>query len=662
MHVRETLTHGRKAAAGAPLGRLVAVALAAAAWCWGPVAAAQAPAASPATAPVPEATQEPAARAPAPAQGVQAAPPTSERCGDCHEGTLRRRVVHAAMQKTTCQSCHKAAPQRVGRCKSASTSAWVLTKPQGDLCRACHVESDLSSKFKVKHDFKGKCVDCHDTHSSDQPHLMKATGKKLCLSCHDVRAGRREVTSKIDITRKVVHAALEKRECQDCHEAGHGGQAPKFLKREQPELCYGCHKRQDQHKYTHTAVRQGECLECHDAHSSNLPALAKKPREEMCLGCHEVEPLLTRATKHAPVGEGRCLDCHESHGGEQPAFVSGVGKANCMKCHDPKAPQGKGAVTPAFRVDLQRKFVHAAMVKNDCNDCHEAGHGSDNPRLLRKSPTELCYNCHNRKDTAKFVHSAVRLGDCATCHLPHASDNKALLAKASVKETCFLCHQDDVTGRSVIHKPVAEGRCDECHAAHGAPHRYSLSRGDEKKTCYACHKPVDAGKVKHAALERYGCSGCHDPHGAGNRWLLGKKTNDLCAGCHPGQNDGRHVTPMVLAGHIIKGPTDPRRPDRELTCASCHNPHGSDHAKLFYLGDSGMESCAGCHGDKSGKNPGVKDVAWKAGQPRQVEGQGATGAGGGGGGGGGGSGSAASSLWPDVAARYATPAPAEPRR
>jgi predicted CXXCH cytochrome family protein len=119
---------------------------------------------------------------------------------------------------------------------------------------------------------------------------------------------------------------------------------------------------------------------------------------------------------------------------------------------------------------------------------------------------------------------------------------------------------------------------------------------------------------------------------------------------------------MVLAGHIIKGPVDPRRPDREFTCASCHNPHGSDHQKLFYLGDTGMESCAGCHGDKSGNNPGVKDVAWKASQPRDA-GSSATGAGGGGGGGGGGSGSAASSLWPDVAARYAAPAAApEPRR
>lgn len=599
-------------------------------------------AAATASAQAPDAGAEvaPPAGPPGPAAGSS---PTAEGCTGCHAALLQRKVVHAALQKTNCESCHRAAPNRVGRCKSTATSAWILSRPQGDLCKGCHVESELGAKFKVKHDFRGRCIECHDAHSSELPRLMRASGRRVCLGCHDVRAGRREVTHKIDLGKKVVHAALEKRECQDCHDSGHGGPTAKLLRREQPELCYGCHKRQDQFRYTHTAVRQGECLECHDVHSSDLPALGKKRREEVCLGCHEVEPLITRATKHAPVGEGRCLECHQAHGGERPFFVTGSGKDACLKCHGVDAPAGKGAVSPAFRVDLSRKFVHAAMLKNECGDCHDAGHASDNPRLLKKPPVDLCNGCHARKDSAKFVHSAVRVGDCAVCHLPHASDNKGLLAKGTSRELCFICHQDDVTGRAVVHRPVADGKCDECHASHGSPDRYALIRGDAKKTCYACHKPVDGGKVKHAALERYGCGGCHDPHGAGQRFLLAKKTNELCVSCHPAQSDGRHVTPMVLTGHVISGPTDPRRTDRELTCASCHNPHGSDHGKLFYVGDNGMESCAGCHGDKSGKNPALKDVSWKGrGQPEGAP----VGAGGGGGG-------AESSLWPEVAARYA---------
>jgi predicted CXXCH cytochrome family protein len=138
---------------------------------------------------------------------------------------------------------------------------------------------------------------------------------------------------------------------------------------------------------------------------------------------------------------------------------------------------------------------------------------------------------------------------------------------------------------------------------------------------------MDAGKVKHAALERYGCTGCHDPHGTANRYLLAKPVNDLCTSCHPAQNDGLHVTKMAGAkGHVISGLLDPRRPDRQLSCASCHNPHGSDNPKLFYLGATPMEACDGCHGNKSGKNPSVADVIHRARPSEEVGAGGGSGA------------------------------------
>jgi predicted CXXCH cytochrome family protein len=541
-------------------------------------------------------------------------PVDPESCSACHAGLFRGKVVHAAMKKMSCTGCHKTT-QRVGKCKSASASAWALTKPQGQICAGCHDAAALASPFKVKHDFKGRCVECHDAHGSDQPKLMRATGKKLCLSCHDKRSGVREVQKRIDLNRKFVHVALEKNECQDCHDAGHGGAHPTLLKKDQPELCYGCHKRKDTTKVVHTAVRQGECLECHDAHSSNLPALAKRPREQLCTSCHETEPLLTRAVKHAPVVEGRCLECHEPHGSDKPNLVLGTGKAICGKCHDPKADKSSG-VSEAMRVDLSRTFVHKAVKDGECTDCHDPGHSGDNPRLLKKPPLELCYGCHNRKDGQRYTHSAVRLGDCVGCHAPHSSDQPKLVAKATTKEMCFTCHQDDLTGRAVIHKPVAEGKCGECHGSHGAPNRWVLTKGEGKQSCYACHRPVDSGKVKHAVLERYGCTGCHDPHGTANRFLIAKRTNELCASCHAGQKDGLHVTPVMASGgrtgHVVSGLIDPRRPDREFSCASCHNPHGSDHVKLFYMGDGPMEMCDGCHGDKSGKNPNMVSVINKA--------------------------------------------------
>ncbi|HEX9398991.1 MAG TPA: cytochrome c3 family protein [Anaeromyxobacter sp.] len=419
----------------------------------------------------------------------------------------------------------------------------------------------------------------------------------------------------------VRHGALDKHDCTACHramtsEAGkcRSRTASKWsLVRTEPELCYGCHARKDEQKSVHTVIRQGSCLACHAAHSSNYAGLISQPREKICFECHDADSLSTKPVKHAPVAEGKCLDCHDAHGGNLPNNVKAEsGSAFCLKCHGEKAPTGKGTPGPAYRIDMSKKVVHGAFKRADCLGCHDGGHGSDNLKLLKKNALELCYGCHERKDKAKFPHSAVVVGDCAVCHDPHTSDNAKLVAKPTIQETCFLCHQDDLTGRKVVHAPVSKG-CDQCHDPHGAANRFALKGAEGKALCYKCHKPVDTGKVKHAALERYGCTACHDPHGAANGAMLARPVNALCISCHPQEQDGHHVTTLAPSGHPVGGNlNDPRREGRDFSCASCHNPHGSDNTRFFYVGATPMEACAGCHGDKSGNRPELKDVISRA--------------------------------------------------
>jgi predicted CXXCH cytochrome family protein len=101
----------------------------------------------------------------------------------------------------------------------------------------------------------------------------------------------------------------------------------------------------------------------------------------------------------------------------------------------------------------------------------------------------------------------------------------------------------------------------------------------------------------------------------------------------------------VARGHTVGGPKllDPRKPDRPFSCASCHNPHGSDFPFLAYSGANAMESCDGCHGDKSGKNPAMKSVISRAKKPGTEPNSGAAGAGAGGAGSGAGAGPGAGS-------------------
>ena len=441
--------------------------------------------------------------------------------------------------------------------------------------------------------------------------IPQPSATERCTGCHAALAQGR-----------ILHRALEKNDCTACHRAitdtagkCRSKTASKWgLVRAEPELCYGCHKRKDQQKSVHTAIRQGSCLSCHAPHSSAHPGLLRERRERICFDCHDEDGLVSKPVKHAPVMEGLCVDCHDPHGGNLPANVRAEsGTALCLRCHDAKAPESKGSPGPAYRIDLRKPVVHAAFKRVDCLGCHVAGHGADRPKLLKKNPVDLCNGCHPRRDQAKFPHSAVVLGECVVCHDPHASDQPKLITRPTVQATCFLCHQDDLTGRKVLHAPVVKG-CDQCHDPHGAANRFALKGGEGKASCYKCHKPVDGGKVKHAALERYGCTGCHDPHGTGHAGLLPKKVNALCVACHPQESDGRHVSPVLTGrSHPVDGNLDdPRRRGREFSCASCHNPHGSDNPRLFYLGATPMESCDGCHGDKSGKHPELKNIVSKA--------------------------------------------------
>ncbi|HEY8250996.1 MAG TPA: DmsE family decaheme c-type cytochrome [Burkholderiales bacterium] len=240
----------------------------------------------------------------------------------------------------------------------------------------------------------------------------------------------------------------------------------------------------------------------------------------------------------------------------------------------------------------------------------------------------VCQNCH-----ADYVESYLKTKhgqggnlkgpDCQTCHGnadAHVAagggkgvggilgfNSKALPAerKAAV---CLSCHQGDrhlAFWDSGAHRKQ-DVACSNCHSLHGTPGPGSTialkkpnstispfvttERQLEYETCTSCHRQIRSQLTKpshHPIIEgKVTCSNCHNPHGALSKAMVkAESIPQLCTTCHAEKRG-----PFVW-GH----------PPVEENCLTCHNSHGSNHARL--LAEKAPNVCQDCH--DASRHPGT---------------------------------------------------------
>lgn len=88
--------------------------------------------------------------------------PKDADCASCHIKKITGTSVHSAML-TSCTVCHVAKTQ-------GDMTMLNLAMPKEQICFACHEKSaEMQQHVPV---VKEPCVDCHDSHSSDQRMLL----------------------------------------------------------------------------------------------------------------------------------------------------------------------------------------------------------------------------------------------------------------------------------------------------------------------------------------------------------------------------------------------------------------------------------------------------------------------------------------------------------
>jgi predicted CXXCH cytochrome family protein len=220
-------------------------------------------------------------------------------------------------------------------------------------------------------------------------------------------------------------------------------------------------------------------------------------------------------------------------------------------------------------------------------------------------------------EAALYVFRSFHMKDhsrCAVCHHilePREADKKPINIETFAAEisenktvappesTCYSCHRG-MTSYLFVHGPASVWSCLSCHDPQAEP-KYIL-KYPNPELCYKCHiekkQKRSIKKNFHAPFATSRCVICHNPHASENPFRLVKPTWLLCISCHTDKGSGRHIIAGYVYGnrHPTHGVLDPLRKGRELTCASCHNPHSSDSSKFIRLNAGrGFRLCGECH-------------------------------------------------------------------
>jgi predicted CXXCH cytochrome family protein len=193
-------------------------------------------------------------------------------------------------------------------------------------------------------------------------------------------------------------------------------------------------------------------------------------------------------------------------------------------------------------------------------------------------------------DTQQF-HTPSNESTCQSCHgaIPVAKSAESTLLK------CETCHSA-MTKQKNVHGLLGSGECSTCHDDKpGAGYKRTYALDAENEMCFKCHDGV-AKLVKekpnvHAPVVGGQCSICHSPHASPFSYQLRKSINEVCYSCHDDKKEGNH--PVVF--HPSRYKADPRNPEKDLSCASCHNPHASENKSFLNVPGGYFALCQQCH-------------------------------------------------------------------
>lgn len=195
------------------------------------------------------------------------------------------------------------------------------------------------------------------------------------------------------------------------------------------ETCLGCHPDKKEGKFVHTAVGSG-CESCHRATSDKgkerTTITLKAEGGELCAMCHEFHK---DVAVHKPCQLGQCLVCHDPHTSNFARQVRTETNGLCLACHgenqkDMKVDKDAQTVTMlGSRTIPLDEYVQAPKIPLDRSGTHghpTMNHPVSGSNVKGKEGTLSCLSCHaphgTPEEKRKRPATKSEIGICGACH------------------------------------------------------------------------------------------------------------------------------------------------------------------------------------------------------------------------------------------------------
>lgn len=184
-------------------------------------------------------------------------------------------------------------------------------------------------------------------------------------------------------------------------------------------------------------------------------------------------------------------------------------------------------------------------------------------------------------------HGSELSAGCAKCHTELPGETNA----GGERDKCGLCH-NEIAGGVMKHGPAAETKeCSTCHERSPEKNTEDVPKG-VPGVCFECHtekkEEVENSPVPHPVAQE--CVICHSPHATDQPKFLKNDVFHLCAGCHE-----NYLVNHPVDKHPMRFSKLDKKSTEEISCVSCHQPHGSPNAALLRVSGGSMAVCMQCH-------------------------------------------------------------------